>query len=170
MNATLRTIKRLAIVVLVAAATAAAVFPLTAWLSESFHIDCRRAGSPPRCVVEISRRGSTQLHAFDVARLAGAEVDSRIVRDSEGNVDETHHLRLLVHAESAAVSKPGRIDSAADSRQRHRERAEIVNRFVAQPGEPALKLAFDNRWDQRLAAWIVVLAATVGAAWFAFRR
>ena len=155
-------LRRIVVALFAAALAAAVLLPLTAWLAETVSIDCRRSGSPPRCLLELSYRNHTELHAVDVAALVGASVVSRMRRDADGSMDETWHLRIEVRADGPS-GKPGIIETAAGDREAHRARAGQINAFVATPAQSTLNMHFDDRSYRLGLAWILIATIAFGA-------
>lgn len=155
-------LRRLLITLAVTGVAAALLLPLTAWLSETVSIDCRRDASPPRCTIELSYRNHTELHAVDVSALVGAAAFNRIQPDRDGGYDETWHLRLELRADGPS-GKVGRIESAAGDRDAHRERARQINAFIATPSQPRLMIHFNDRSYRAALAWLLIATVAFGA-------
>ena len=154
--------RRLLITLAVTVVAAAVVLPLSAWLSETVSIDCRRDASPPRCMIELSYRNHTELHAVDVAALVSATAFNRIQPDRDGGYDESWHLRVELRADGPS-GKAGRIESAAGDRDAHRERARQINAFIATPSQPRLMIHFNDRSYRAALAWLLIATIAFGA-------
>ena len=136
------------------ATTAAIAFPLSLWLAESFHIDCRRGtGERFDCVVESSKRGSTRVYKIDHTMLRSAKLDIVQTVHTDGTVDERHYLKLVL-LKGAISTQDG---DAKDIRQR----AQQINAFINSPEQTSMRFTLSNQNYRLWLAALLVLAAAV---------
>lgn len=132
------------------ATTAAIAFPLSLWLSETFHVDCRRGpGERFDCVVESSKRGSTRVYSLDQSRLRSARLDVSRTQHTDGSVDEHHRLKLVLIG--------GQISSEDGDPDTIRANVERINGFIASPAEKEMRFTMSNRHYRLALAAIMVV-------------
>ncbi len=144
------------------ATTAAVVFPLSLWLAESFHMDCRR-GNAERfdCVVESSKRGRTRVYKIDHTMLRSAKLDIGQTVHTDGTVDQRHYLKLVL--------LKGDISTQDGDAKDIRQRAQQINTFIASPEQPSMRFTLSNRSYRLWFAALLVLAAALLTHDFRFR-
>jgi len=137
---------------LLLALTAVGTFSLARWTTETLHMDCSRpqaARSEFRCMVELTRRGTTRLFALDETTLRSARTIHETQIDHDGSVEHRWHLEL--------VQRDGSIRSDSANRDAIEARVSEINRFLSSPEQTSLRFTHDNRWQQFAVALLLVM-------------
>jgi type IV secretory pathway VirJ component len=139
------------------------MFPLAYWMTETFHVDCvRSAPTKFSCVVESTKRGSTQLYVMDETLLTSARTDRDTHVDSQDHsVTYTYHLALV--QPKTAIRSYGGSRSAID------KRVAEINAFLANPQQSSVRFTHDNRTMTLTFAVLIVLATALFTQDFSYK-